>query len=332
MYEAVIDKILKEMDGVSVSLCRIGKTPPKFSHPHLQTTIEDIENPNRHDIALCDGNEMVPRDIVKILWNKVSYGGFLIIANIPSASKENSIKAFLKSKKQYVFLKRRMLSERKKREDFLCFKVFNPNLRMKAPRKKNDHLKVACVMRKSSEFNERSVNILAASVKKHLNVDHEFVALVNSAQGIDHHYVDRVVPLTENFPHWWCKMELFRSDVFAPDDKILYFDLDTAIMKNIDFFAECDSKFSGLRDFYNMFNFASGVMMWDGVQGYHLFEFKRRLDLADRLLKERQIANEEQRRTNGEPRENAQRGTPANVEQIANLATQNPQALQGIQQ
>ena len=61
-------------------------------------------------------------------------------------------------------------------------------------------------------------------------------------------------------------------------------------------------------------------------------EFKRRLDLADRLLKERQIANEEQRRTNGEPRENAQRGTPANVEQIANLATQNPQALQGIQQ
>ena len=60
-------------------------------------------------------------------------------------------------------------------------------------------------------------------------------------------------------------------------------------------------------------------------------EFKRRLDLADRLLKERQIANDEQRRTNGEPRENAQRGAPANVEQIANLATQNPQALQGIQ-
>tara|TARA_B100000424_G_scaffold136319_1_gene103423 strand:+ start:581 stop:2599 length:2019 start_codon:yes stop_codon:yes gene_type:complete len=60
-------------------------------------------------------------------------------------------------------------------------------------------------------------------------------------------------------------------------------------------------------------------------------EFKRRLDLADRLLKERQIANDE-RRTNSEPRENAQRGTPANVEQIANLATQNPQALQGIQQ
>ena len=61
-------------------------------------------------------------------------------------------------------------------------------------------------------------------------------------------------------------------------------------------------------------------------------EFKRRLDLADRLLKERQIANDEEKRTNGEPRENAQRGTPANVEQIANLATQNSQALQGIQQ
>ena len=59
-------------------------------------------------------------------------------------------------------------------------------------------------------------------------------------------------------------------------------------------------------------------------------EFKRRLDLADRLLKERQIANDEQRKASSAPRENAQRGAPANIEQIANLATQNPQALQGV--
>ena len=59
-------------------------------------------------------------------------------------------------------------------------------------------------------------------------------------------------------------------------------------------------------------------------------EFKRRLDLADRLLKERQIANAEQRKASSAPRENAQRGAPANIEQIANLATQNPQALQGV--
>jgi hypothetical protein len=59
-------------------------------------------------------------------------------------------------------------------------------------------------------------------------------------------------------------------------------------------------------------------------------EFKRRLDLADRLLKERQIANDQQRKASSAPRENAQRRAPANIEQIANLATQNPQALQGI--
>ena len=59
-------------------------------------------------------------------------------------------------------------------------------------------------------------------------------------------------------------------------------------------------------------------------------EFKRRLDLADRLLKERQIANDQQRKASRAPREDAQRGAPANIEQIANLATQNPQALQGI--
>ncbi len=61
-------------------------------------------------------------------------------------------------------------------------------------------------------------------------------------------------------------------------------------------------------------------------------EFKRRLELADRLLKERQIINDEQRRANSAPREDAQRRAPANIEQIANLATQNSPALQGIQQ
>ena len=61
-------------------------------------------------------------------------------------------------------------------------------------------------------------------------------------------------------------------------------------------------------------------------------EFKRRLDLADRLLKERQLNNDEQRRANTAPRENAEARAPANIEQIANLATQNPQALQGIRQ
>ena len=61
-------------------------------------------------------------------------------------------------------------------------------------------------------------------------------------------------------------------------------------------------------------------------------EFKRRLELADRLLAERKINNDQERRTNRPPPENAPTRAPANIEQIANLARQNPQALQGIQQ
>ena len=56
-------------------------------------------------------------------------------------------------------------------------------------------------------------------------------------------------------------------------------------------------------------------------------EFKRRLDLADRLLKERAI-NAQQKDLSSAPGENAQGGAPANIEQIANFARQNPQALQ----
>jgi formaldehyde-activating enzyme involved in methanogenesis len=61
-------------------------------------------------------------------------------------------------------------------------------------------------------------------------------------------------------------------------------------------------------------------------------EFKRRLELADRLLAERKINNDQERRTNRPPPENAPTRAPANIEQIANLARQNPQALQGAQQ
>ena len=60
-------------------------------------------------------------------------------------------------------------------------------------------------------------------------------------------------------------------------------------------------------------------------------EFKRRLDLADRLLKERAI-NAQQKGSGNTSGENAQGGAPANIEQIANFARQNPQALQGVQQ
>ena len=60
-------------------------------------------------------------------------------------------------------------------------------------------------------------------------------------------------------------------------------------------------------------------------------EFKRRLDLADRLLKERAI-NAQQKGSDNTSGENAQGGAPANIEQIANFARQNPQALQGVQQ
>ena len=61
-------------------------------------------------------------------------------------------------------------------------------------------------------------------------------------------------------------------------------------------------------------------------------EFKRRLELADRLLAERKINNDQEKRTNRPPPENAPTRAPANIEQIANLARQNPQALQGAQQ
>ena len=61
-------------------------------------------------------------------------------------------------------------------------------------------------------------------------------------------------------------------------------------------------------------------------------EFKRRLDLADRLLAERKINNGDQRRTRQAPPANATGGAPANIEQIARLAMQNNEVQPGPMQ
>lgn len=67
----------------------------------------------------------------------------------------------------------------------------------------------------------------------------------------------KTLPLKYGYRSWFSKMELFRPDAVAED--ILYLDLDTWVIKNLDRYL-CDTQFRMLSDFYHPQRPASGVM------------------------------------------------------------------------
>lgn len=239
----------------------------------IPSNFEVVKGEEKADVVIVNWNQIkCMTDLTSIIKSKLKYSGFLVVFNFLTPKDDIDIHRVVQSSKVFD-----QISKHSKRDDsdnHVIYRIFDPRVKIETPQ--NQNYKVVCVMKRSKEFSERCVNLLAASVKQNLTVNHEFVALVDSDDGIDKRFVDRVVILENDYPSWWCKMELFRSDVFSLNDRILYFDLDTAITGNIDFFFEKGHGFSGLSDFYHPQKFASGVMLWDAIYGYHLFEiFKK---------------------------------------------------------
>lgn len=83
------------------------------------------------------------------------------------------------------------------------------------------------------------------------------------------------IPLKNNWPGWWSKIEMF-SEVF--DDTVLYIDLDTVIAGDISHFASYNHRFTMLRDFgsWNVPN--SGLMAWKGDYSFLYKTFTEGVD------------------------------------------------------
>jgi hypothetical protein len=83
------------------------------------------------------------------------------------------------------------------------------------------------------------------------------------------------IPLKNNWPGWWSKIEMF-SEVF--DDTVLYIDLDTVIAGDISHFADYNHQFTMLRDFgsWNVPN--SGLMAWKGDYSFLYKTFTEGVD------------------------------------------------------
>lgn len=88
------------------------------------------------------------------------------------------------------------------------------------------------------------------------------------------------IPLKNNWPGWWSKIEIF-SEVF--DNTVLYIDLDSVIAGDISHFAGHNHRFTMLRDFgsWNVPN--SGLMAW---KGDYSFLYKTFIQGVDKYMTE----------------------------------------------
>lgn len=122
---------------------------------------------------------------------------------------------------------------------------------------------IACVLKHGGDYDERYVKSLHESIGRNIH-DYKFDFICLSG------VYNALNQLTDNWQGWWSKIELFKLV-----GKVLYFDLDTVILHNIDYMFELTNRlatneFIGIKSFNPTRNqkeetiFASGIMAWNG--------------------------------------------------------------------
>lgn len=114
-------------------------------------------------------------------------------------------------------------------------------------------LTVACV-RAGTFYGPEYVSRLQAAVARNLTVPHNFVCLTDRPGEVE----CQTLPIPMDLPGWWGKVALFSKEIIP--GRILFFDLDTVIVGNIDDFAKYDGNLAVINPFQPRAGIASAVM------------------------------------------------------------------------
>lgn len=130
---------------------------------------------------------------------------------------------------------------------------------------------VICVLKSGGIYTPEWVAKLQAGVSRNLTGPHRFVCLSDVEVPCER------IPLENDWPGWWSKIELFRVGVIT--ERTVYLDLDTVITGPIDDLFHIPSAFAMLENFSNPGMVGSGVMWFNGKAPPNLYEkFARQPD------------------------------------------------------
>jgi hypothetical protein len=139
-------------------------------------------------------------------------------------------------------------------------------------------IQVVCV-KWGTLYSADYVNKLHNGLRRNTLQNFKFTCFTENQKGIDHEINCRTLPHRE-LRGWWNKVFLFSSEV-GIKDRILYFDLDTVIVGNLDEIMNFNGTFAALRRLgkqRGFGSFGSGVMSWQGGWGHNIWEkFKEKM-------------------------------------------------------
>jgi hypothetical protein len=123
-------------------------------------------------------------------------------------------------------------------------------------------LNVVLVWKTGDSFDERYLTDMCARVDRYLTIPHRVICFTDS----ESHFANvEYRPFEKDYPGWWSKLEIFKpSNLF--DGPVLYVDIDTVIVGNIDPLAEAvrvlkSDELIVLQDF-NTGAISSALMGW----------------------------------------------------------------------
>jgi len=114
---------------------------------------------------------------------------------------------------------------------------------------------VACVKVKPN-YGPEYVNRLAAMVLRHTTLPYRFLCLTDNPKGVQ----CDCAPIGTDAPGWWAKLILFKPHPALAGQRVLFLDLDTVIVGNMDPLLAYQGDFAILRDFYRPTGYGSGIM------------------------------------------------------------------------
>lgn len=115
---------------------------------------------------------------------------------------------------------------------------------------------VACVLRSGGRYTPEWVRKLQAGVAKHARGDYRFVCLSDVDVPCER------IPLREDWPRWWCKIELYTPGQF--EGPVLFLDLDTVVVGDPLPLARTTPGVTMVSDFYWPREGNSCALSWHG--------------------------------------------------------------------
>lgn len=219
------------------------------------------DNVNECDLILITDN-LRPDASLELL-SQLKHHCLILFFNYTFRSYEIALDAFFAKNTATFTPSKRMYTNNTTIKEKTLVVLCNPSSNVPEPPVVSDTSKVISiflVLKTGGVYNYRYVNAVAKNIREKCTKQFEIVCLTDNPKGITE--VDRIVPLKHNWAKWWGKVELFREDV-TNNSECIFFDLDTVLIDNIDFlWGIDDSNLYGIRDFYRLDVFQTGVLRW----------------------------------------------------------------------